>query len=63
MRRCPALPLPPPQNPMPPFQNDVRRGFERLVRKLLNYPNRPAVVLMHAYQVGGRKRPMGKGRG
>ena len=33
----------------PPFLNDVRGAFERLLRKLLNYPNRPAVVLMHAY--------------
>lgn len=33
----------------PTFQNNVRRGFERLLRKLLNYDHKPAVVLMHAY--------------
>ena len=33
----------------PPFLNEPRRAFERLVRKLLSYPNRPAVVLLHAY--------------
>jgi hypothetical protein len=32
------------------LQNNVRRGFERLLRKLLSYPNRPAVVLVR----GGR---------
>ena len=41
-----------PQTPGPPFQNEARSGFERLIRKLLNYPNKPAVVLMHAFQVG-----------
>ena len=38
-----------PESPMPAFENDVRRPFERLLRKLLKFPNRPAVVLMHAY--------------
>ena len=33
----------------PPFLNEPRRAFERLLRKLLGYPNRPAVVLLHAY--------------
>eukprot|EP00798_Chlamydomonas_sp_ICE-L_P032023 gene32023-16547_t len=33
----------------PPFINNIRRAFERLLRKLLQYPNRPAVVLMHSY--------------
>ena len=28
----------------------MRRPFERLIRKLLQYPRRPAVVLMHAYR-------------
>lgn len=28
----------------------VRRPYERLIRKLLQYPNRPAVVLIHAYR-------------
>uniref|UniRef100_A0A7S0S1A6 SGNH hydrolase-type esterase domain-containing protein n=1 Tax=Chlamydomonas leiostraca TaxID=1034604 RepID=A0A7S0S1A6_9CHLO len=36
-------------NPTPAFQNNVRRPFERLLRKLLNYPKRPAVVMMHQY--------------
>jgi hypothetical protein len=30
------------------FDNSVRRPFERLLRKLLLYPNRPAVVLLNA---------------
>ena len=38
-----------PQAPMPHFTNDMRRGMERLLRRLLTYPKRPAVVLMHAY--------------
>lgn len=38
-----------PQAPNPPFQNDMRRGMERLLRRLLTYPRRPAVILMHAY--------------
>ena len=38
-----------PESPMPAFENDVRRPFERLLRKILNFPNRPAVVLMHSY--------------
>eukprot|EP00798_Chlamydomonas_sp_ICE-L_P000444 gene444-1844_t len=31
------------------MDNQVRRPFERLIRKLLNYPRRPAVLLLHAY--------------
>jgi len=31
------------------FDNEYRRAYERLLRKLLNYPNNPAVVLMHSY--------------
>eukprot|EP00798_Chlamydomonas_sp_ICE-L_P023364 gene23364-30625_t len=27
----------------------LRRSFERLIRKLLNYPNRPAVILYHHF--------------
>ncbi|KAG2493704.1 hypothetical protein HYH03_008218 [Edaphochlamys debaryana] len=36
--------------PMPHMNNQVRRPYERLIRKLLNYPRRPAVILMHAYR-------------
>ncbi|GFH11613.1 SGNH_hydro domain-containing protein, partial [Haematococcus lacustris] len=32
-----------------PFDNSVRRPFERLLRKLLSYPNKPAVLLLNAY--------------
>ncbi|KAG1680790.1 hypothetical protein FOA52_008123 [Chlamydomonas sp. UWO 241] len=32
-----------------PMDNPQRRPFERLVRKVLNYPNRPAVILLNAY--------------
>eukprot|EP00798_Chlamydomonas_sp_ICE-L_P025706 gene25706-11364_t len=35
--------------PKPPFNNAMRRPFERLLRKLLNYPNKPAIVLLNAY--------------
>lgn len=35
--------------PPPPFANDHRAAYERLLRKLLQYPRRPAVVLLHAY--------------
>lgn len=31
------------------FDNEYRRAYERLLRKLLNYPKHPAVVLMHSY--------------
>lgn len=34
---------------MPLFTNEYRRAYERLLRKLLGYPNRPAVVLMHSF--------------
>ena len=33
----------------PPFQNNIRRAFERLLRKIMRYPNKPAVVLLNAY--------------
>ncbi|KXZ48764.1 hypothetical protein GPECTOR_25g348 [Gonium pectorale] len=36
--------------PMPHMDNKVRRPYERLVRKLLTYPRRPAVVLFHAFR-------------
>lgn len=31
------------------FDNAVRRPFERLLRKLLQFPNQPAVILLNAY--------------
>jgi hypothetical protein len=31
------------------FNNDKTRSFERLVRRLLNYPKRPAVLLINAF--------------
>lgn len=43
--------------PSPPFDNESRRSFERLIRKLLSYPNQPAVILVNAYSYvagGGR---------
>ena len=33
----------------PLFENSMRRAYERLLRKLLKYPNGPAVVLVHSY--------------
>ncbi|KAG2429693.1 hypothetical protein HYH02_013951 [Chlamydomonas schloesseri] len=36
--------------PLPHMNNGVRRPYERLIRKLLQYPRRPAVVLLHAYR-------------
>ena len=33
----------------PPFQAEIRRGFERLLRKLLAFPRSPAVVLLHHF--------------
>ncbi len=36
--------------PCHPFDSDQRMGFERLLRKVLNYPKRPAVVLVNTYQ-------------
>ncbi|KAG1658766.1 hypothetical protein FOA52_001308 [Chlamydomonas sp. UWO 241] len=44
----------------PPMNNGVRRPFERLLRKLLNYPKRPAVVLVHAYVWHSVLPPSGK---
>ncbi len=34
------------ENPQP-FENNVRRPFERLLRKLLSYPKQPAIVLLN----------------
>jgi hypothetical protein len=31
------------------FEHDQRKGFERLLRKLLNYPKKPAVIMMNSY--------------
>lgn len=33
----------------PPMDNVPRREFERLVRKVLDYPSRPAVMLLNTY--------------
>jgi hypothetical protein len=51
---CGAQPLltpPPPPPPPPPPRGRARRRrpFERLLRKLLLMPGRPAVVLLNAY--------------
>ncbi|KAG2493702.1 hypothetical protein HYH03_008216 [Edaphochlamys debaryana] len=43
--------------PMPHMNNQVRRPYERLIRKLLNYPRRPAVILLHAYRWFGDAPP------
>ena len=55
------LPSPPPplfilmcswndiHNVQPPLANPERRQFERLVRKVLDYPSRPAVLLLHVW--------------
>ena len=32
------------------FVPQIRRPYEKLLRKLLNYPNKPAVVQLHAYK-------------
>ncbi|KAG2488702.1 hypothetical protein HYH03_012702 [Edaphochlamys debaryana] len=34
----------------PVMNNEVRRAYERLIRKLLRYPRRPAVVLFHTFR-------------
>ncbi|GIL54431.1 hypothetical protein Vafri_9966 [Volvox africanus] len=36
--------------PMPHMNNQIRRPYERLLRKLLSYPKRPAVIQMHAFR-------------
>eukprot|EP00798_Chlamydomonas_sp_ICE-L_P025393 gene25392-11057_t len=40
---------------LPAMDNHYRRPFERLLRKLLNYPNRPAVILLNAFKYHGDK--------
>ncbi|GFH13751.1 SGNH_hydro domain-containing protein [Haematococcus lacustris] len=42
---------------LPVFDNAMRRPYERLLRKLLKYPNRPAVVLVHTYVHSMAKKP------
>ncbi|KAG1678053.1 hypothetical protein FOA52_000849 [Chlamydomonas sp. UWO 241] len=44
------------QKTHPLFMNEYRRAFERLLRKLLEYPNSPAVVLVHSYDWNGAPR-------
>ena len=34
---------------VPPLDNFERRQFERLVRKVLDFPSRPAVLLLHVW--------------
>jgi hypothetical protein len=36
-------------NPGLEFDHDQRKGFERLLRKLLNYPKKPAVVMINSF--------------
>jgi hypothetical protein len=31
------------------MESEMRRAFERLIRKLLNFPNKPAVVLVNSF--------------
>ena len=54
----PALPLLPCQveysvndvtDTHPLYLTDMRKSFERLIRKVHNYPKKPAVVLVHSY--------------
>eukprot|EP00201_Polytomella_parva_P006032 CAMPEP_0175076088 /NCGR_PEP_ID=MMETSP0052_2-20121109/22485_1 /TAXON_ID=51329 ORGANISM="Polytomella parva, Strain SAG 63-3" /NCGR_SAMPLE_ID=MMETSP0052_2 /ASSEMBLY_ACC=CAM_ASM_000194 /LENGTH=488 /DNA_ID=CAMNT_0016345093 /DNA_START=464 /DNA_END=1930 /DNA_ORIENTATION=+ len=44
-----------PVQAQPLFENTDRMSFERLVRKLLNYPNHPAVVLVHAFSFNSQQ--------
>ncbi|MEW5305456.1 MAG: hypothetical protein WDW36_007994 [Sanguina aurantia] len=37
-------------NPSPPVDNVARRSFERMLRKLLDYPNKPAVIILNAFR-------------
>ncbi|GAX72559.1 hypothetical protein CEUSTIGMA_g15.t1 [Chlamydomonas eustigma] len=46
--------------PLPLFDNHVRRSFERLLRKLLDYPKRPAILLLHTYAWHETSDPKGK---
>eukprot|EP00798_Chlamydomonas_sp_ICE-L_P013622 gene13622-19500_t len=38
-----------------PAMDPLRRPYERLLRKLLKYPRRPAVILIHSYMWFGEK--------
>jgi len=38
-----------------PYTSTERRSYEQLIRRLLNYPGRPAVMVLHHYPwVGGQ---------
>lgn len=37
-------------NPNPEMNNLPRRAFERMLRKLLSYPNKPAVIILHVFR-------------
>lgn len=54
-RRSP-LPLPQAGH----MENDARKQYERLVRRLLNYPNRPAVIQMNAWSWFNMGDPKGR---
>lgn len=36
--------------PSPAMQNPARRSFERLLRKLLSLPSKPAVILLNVFK-------------
>ncbi|KXZ49521.1 hypothetical protein GPECTOR_21g747 [Gonium pectorale] len=44
-----------PPTPSPTLSDPSRRAFERLVRKVLSLPSRPAVVLVNMYAAGAAK--------
>ncbi len=41
--------------PTTDWEDENRRAFERLLRKLLQLPRRPAVALVHMYAAGERE--------
>lgn len=41
--------------PTTDWDDEDRRAFERLVRKVLQLPRHPAVVLVHMYAAGDRE--------
>ncbi len=41
----------------------LRRSFERLIRKLLKYPNRPVVAVLSTYMLASESPPLGPPRG